>query len=245
MRCSNPWSEVAPPERHRCIPDCERGTPGVHKGLESDSKIPEEKQRELLQSALTETRRLGETVRNLLQMTRLDDPAIRLRGEWVTLDDVLGPILQRMRDALSSHPLEVVSDVELWWCDLFLMELALANMLENLVHHTEEGIPARIVLSGAADNSGMVLEYSDGGPGVSGDEQPRIFQRFYRGHAAGSRGSGLGLSICGAVAQVHGGTMSYVPANRRSPRSLQGACFRMELPQPSDVASLDMAACDG
>jgi two-component system OmpR family sensor kinase len=99
------------------------------------------------------------------------------------------------------------------------------NLLANVRSHTPAGAPARVTVERNGGNA--VVEVSDTGPGLDGDEAKRVFERFYRADESRSRASGgvgLGLSIVAAVARAHGGTVS-----ARSNRG-EGATFRIELP---------------
>ncbi len=70
------------------------------------------------------------------------------------------------------------------------------------------------------------MEVRDHGPGIAPQDAERVFEKFYRGHHVGVSGAGLGLPICRAIAEAHGGTLRVeaVPDG--------GACFRVTLPRP-------------
>jgi signal transduction histidine kinase len=81
------------------------------------------------------------------------------------------------------------------------------------------------VLSGRLAASGVELAVRDHGPGVPQDEQPRVFDKFYRGrNADGMPGSGLGLYMARSIVEVHGGLLSLVTPEGG------GAEFRIWLP---------------
>ena len=76
----------------------------------------------------------------------------------------------------------------------------------------------------------MVFEVMDRGPGLEPGEEERIFDRFYRGRQSkGAAGAGLGLPICRAIADVHGGTLVALA------RPGGGAIFRLRLPRPTEA----------
>ena len=105
------------------------------------------------------------------------------------------------------------------------LEQVLANLLDNAIKYTEVG--SVTVRLGTTGSRGW-CEVSDTGPGIPADEQPRIFERFYRVDKARSRekgGTGLGLSIVKHIVGLHGGEMSV-----RSEIG-QGSTFRFELPR--------------
>jgi two-component system sensor histidine kinase BaeS len=97
------------------------------------------------------------------------------------------------------------------------------NLLSNAIRYTPAGgeVTAR---TGTTDR-GAFLEVLDSGPGLDPDEIPRLFERFYRGHAADADGSGIGLAVARELVQAHGGAIE--AANRPE----GGAVFRVELPR--------------
>jgi PAS domain S-box-containing protein len=83
-----------------------------------------------------------------------------------------------------------------------LLEEALANVVANAVAHTDRG---RVVLSAAAQDGTTIVEVADSGTGITPEEQPRVFERFYRASKSGPTGFGLGLPIAKAALEaMHG-----------------------------------------
>ena len=86
----------------------------------------------------------------------------------------------------------------------------MANLLANARTHTPPGTPISVIAR--QDVSGTTIDVSDQGPGLSQEDQARIFERFYRVDPSRQRssveGSGLGLSIVDAVMRSHGGHVS-------------------------------------
>ena len=124
----------------------------------------------------------------------------------------------------NGHELSVDAEpAPVWGTHDELHRLAV-NLIENAIHHTPPG--TRVWISTGADGDGQVrLTVEDDGPGVSEELAPRLFERFVRG--AGDRGGsfGIGLAIVQAVAESHGGSVSY---ERRD--GGQGARFVVRLP---------------
>jgi signal transduction histidine kinase len=107
----------------------------------------------------------------------------------------------------------------------------LDNVISNALKFTPRGgsVAVRVTQS----NGSAVLEVEDTGIGIPADEQPHLFDRFFRAQAAGEKaiqGTGLGLSISQAIAHAHGGHIEVTS------RENMGTTFRVALPQRSDPA---------
>ena len=87
------------------------------------------------------------------------------------------------------------------------MQRALHNLLGNAMHHIgKDGI---FILRAQRCTEGVRVEVEDHGPGISADDLPYIFDRYYRSRSdAGKQGTGLGLSMVREIAEFHGGSVS-------------------------------------
>jgi signal transduction histidine kinase len=124
--------------------------------------------------------------------------------------------------------------------DRGLLRQALANLLENAVKYCRDG--DRIELSARSSEKGVELVVSDTGPGIPHDDQPRVFERFYRvdkGRSRSNGGTGLGLSIVKHVAEAHGGTATLVS------RPGAGSKFALFIPSPSGASGTPGITPDG
>ena len=87
------------------------------------------------------------------------------------------------------------------------LEKVAANLLDNAVKYTPAG--GRVEVSASREGDRAVLRVSDTGMGIPADEQPRIWDRLFRGdQSRAERGLGLGLSLVKAVVEAHGGAVS-------------------------------------
>ncbi|MDX2052118.1 MAG: sensor histidine kinase KdpD [Polyangiaceae bacterium] len=179
--------------------------------------------RELTETILEEAERLNRLIRNLLDMTRLESGAIRVKKEWVPLEEVLGSALQRLEARLKARELkvELPPGLPLMPCDPILIEQALINLLENAAKYSEGGIDIVATLVPGE----VVVEVADRGPGIPEGQEARIFEKFHRAVREGSpSGVGLGLAICRAIVTAHGGRIW------AENRAGGGASFRFALP---------------
>ena len=89
------------------------------------------------------------------------------------------------------------------------MYQVLSNLIDNSIRHTPSG--GRITVGAKDGDRRIVLSVSDTGSGVSPEDMPFIFERFYRADKSRSRaegGTGLGLAIAKTLVQAHGGTIA-------------------------------------
>ena len=162
-------------------------------------------QRGLLESIREEAERLNRLVQNLLDMTRLEAGALRLRREWHPLEEVVGAALGRLDTRLGARRVLVhmPADLPLVHIDDVLIEQVLINLLDNALKYTPEASPLRIAAT--ASGNGVTVEVADRGPGLPRGGEERIFEKFYRVDGAGIPGVGLGLAICRGIVEAHGG----------------------------------------
>jgi two-component system OmpR family sensor kinase len=157
-----------------------------------------------------EARRMGGLVDDMLRLARLDQHPEQ-QHDRVDLTALAGECTRRAR---TSHPgytwhariapgLVTTGDEE-------LLRRALDNLLANVAAHAPPGTGA--TLTAARRDAAISVEVSDDGPGVPGDQLPRIFDRFFRAGAPSPRpGSGLGLAIVAATAAAHHGSVLATP----------------------------------
>jgi two-component system sensor histidine kinase KdpD len=122
---------------------------------------------------------------------------------------------------------DIPPDMPLIWVDEVLFEQVLLNLLENAARYTQS--ESHIVVAAQHRASTIIIRVADDGPGLPAGQEARVFDKFFRGTATamdGRRGVGLGLTICRAIIQAHGGQIS--AANRPT----GGAEFVIELPCP-------------
>lgn len=192
-------------------------------------------QDELIATIQDESERLNRFINNLLDMTRLESGAIVAHGEATDLADVIGSALRRASKVLISHSVTVdlKPDLPMPRLDAVLLEQVMFNLLDNAAKYAPANSEIRV--SGYSAGSVVRIEVRDEGEGIPPDDLERIFDKFYRVHAADRRraGTGLGLAICRGFIEAMGGTIT---ARNRDDRS--GAIFTITLPAEAtkDVA---------
>ncbi|GAA4852073.1 two-component system sensor histidine kinase AfsQ2 [Kitasatospora terrestris] len=180
---------------------------------------------------VSETRRLSDLVENLMEVTRFDAGTAKLVADEVDIADLIMSCIdgRAWYDAVEvDAPRGVLAVV-----DPRRLDVVFANLIGNALKHG--GSPVRVRVR-EADGS-VVVQVSDSGPGIPEDVLPHVFDRFYKADKgrARSEGSGLGLSIAMANAQIHGGTIT--AAN--GPQG--GAVFTLVLPLTPPTTDPDRA----
>ncbi|GAB3622854.1 ATP-binding protein [Mariniluteicoccus endophyticus] len=179
-----------------------------------------------------ESERLGALVGQIIDLSRLqsDDPL--LAAEEVEVDDVIALAVDRSREAAASKSINLTVAGERG-CrvmgDQEQLITAVGNLVENAIIYSDDrarvAVAARRVVE---DDDYVEVSVSDSGIGISADDMPRIFERFYRVDYARSRangGTGLGLSIVKHIAAAHGGTVNVWS------QPGQGSTFTIRIPE--------------
>lgn len=198
-----------------------------------------ERQREIAATMRESALRMGALVNNLLDMARLEAGAVQLNRQWQPLEEVVGSALTACHDVLQGHPIDVrlADHLPLLHLDAVLIERVLVNLLENAAKYTPAGSP--ISLHGEPHSGQVVIRLDDRGPGLPPGREESLFQKFERGSRESAMpGVGLGLAICRAIVQAHGGQI------RAENREGGGARFTLTLPTgtpPSDDGSAALA----
>jgi len=192
---------------------------------DSDAALGAERRRALLDTLLHEAERMNRLVGNLLDLSRLSEGRIELRRDWVAIDELIGAVLARLHGVLDGHPvtLALPPDPPLVPGDEVMLEQVLSNLLENAARHTPKG--TAIEISARAGSDALEVGVRDHGPGFATGEETRLFEKFHQARPESAQsGFGLGLAICKAIVEAHGGTISA----RNAPGG--GAEFRFTLP---------------
>jgi two-component system sensor histidine kinase KdpD len=192
--------------------------------LDEDATLAPATRKELTQILLEESERLDLLVRNLLDMTRIESGAVRVKKEWQSVEEVVGAAFSRMETRLADRQITTRVPADLLApFDGVLIEQVLVNLLENAAKYTPPDSPLEVTVA-RADHE-IIVEVADRGPGIPPGQELRIFEKFQRGPSERlATGVGLGLAICQAVLEAHRGR---IWAENRPD---QGASFKFALP---------------
>lgn len=173
---------------------------------EPGHELDESIRRSMLDAAFEEAERLNRFVGNLLDISRLEAGAVRLKKEPCDIQDLVGCAHAAVERRLGSRKIIVRLGPDLPFVplDLGLMTQVLVNLLDNAVKYSPPD--SEIELSAGIDGARLALEVADRSCGVPESDLERIFEKFYRIRVPERvHGTGLGLSICKGIVEAHGG----------------------------------------
>jgi two-component system sensor histidine kinase KdpD len=197
--------------------------------------------RGVAQSLHEEALRMSTLVTNLLDMARIESGQVRFNPDWQALEEVIGAALRASCAALRRHEVTVrlPHDLPLLRFDAVLIERVLCNLIENAAKYTPPG--SRIEVSAALRDGMVNVMVYDNGPGLKPGSEELVFDKFMRGERESALpGVGLGLAICRAIVEAHGGGI------RACQSPLGGAGFVFSLPAeaPPDVPEPALSSTD-
>jgi heavy metal sensor kinase len=171
-----------------------------------------EEYRKILNSNLEEVNHMTQIVGDLLFLSKADMGEVHLQKHPTSLTQLVSEICAQAKTIALSKGITVHtsndSDVAVIG-DRFRLRQLLLNLATNAIKYTPEG--GEMTISLERDDGRVRLRVTDNGIGIAPEDQPHIFDRFFRVDKARSReagGSGLGLSICKWIVEAHGGEIS-------------------------------------
>ena len=155
---------------------------------------------------------MSELVSKVLDLMRFDSGEITLRRDWEAVEDLVGAALEQNAERLREHRVELAlpEQLPLVFVDATLIVQVLSNLLDNAAKYTPAG--TRITLAAAEEDGAVRITVDDHGAGLPAGDPERLFDKFQRGIQEGTIvGVGLGLSICRAIVEAHGGSIAARP----------------------------------
>jgi two-component system sensor histidine kinase MtrB len=177
-------------------------------------------------------RRFQRLVSDLLEMSRVDAGSVDVFLEEVNVSELVQRSVEagaRSLDVSGPAPAVLVDDAVREWhvgVDKRRFERVMANLMENAAHYG--GGVTEITVRPGGQEEGVEVTVDDAGPGIQPGERTRVFERFYRGSAAGRRGAGTGSGLGLALVAEHMRVMHGDVRVESSP--LGGARFVLSLP---------------
>jgi signal transduction histidine kinase len=204
-------------------------TVGTH--IEAMTEGLWEPTRERLSSCREEIERIGGLVSDMESLARVESDNLKLDRDFVNLRELAEKTLRSFEARIAEKNLNVSAEGDCRaWADRKRMRQVLTNLLSNAVKYTPPGGTVRVVLSETDDSALLAVE--DDGIGISEEDLPFVFERFYRADKSRSRasgGSGIGLAVVRSIVTAHGGGVKA----ERLPAG--GSRFLVSLPRGRDA----------
>ena len=200
-------------------------------GLNGDQRY------ELLTIINEESDRLNHLVGEAAEMARLEAGEMELRAEPRPIRDVIGAALEYCRTSLGNREIrvQIAEGLPPVHVDVDRGREVLVQLIENANRYSPPDEP--ITITAEAAGNFVVTSVADRGDGIDDQEQPLIFEKFYRGRDKrySVEGTGMGLPIAKAIVEAHGGTISLTSQRGR------GSVFSFTLPvaqgRPAQLAA--------
>jgi two-component system, OmpR family, phosphate regulon sensor histidine kinase PhoR len=177
-----------------------------------------------------ETDRLAQMVEELGELSRIESGELPLSRQLVDMSGLVTDVVERLRAqadrgglVLQTHLSPTLPQIP---ADRDRLEQVLVNLVHNAIKFTAPG--GRVSVTASADGQHLTVSVSDTGVGISPDDLPRVFERFYKAdRARAGGGTGLGLAIARHIIEAHGGRIWVVSVEGK------GSTFSFSLPLPS------------
>ena len=190
-------------------------------------QLDDETRRQIFSDIYDDAEWLIDLVENLLSISRIENGQMELHVSSEVMGDVIDEALKHVDRNAARHCIAVraTDDILLVDMDARLIMQVLINLINNAVKNTPAG--SHILIESRRAGSEAEVIVRDDGPGIPDDVKPHVFEMFYTGQnkvADGRRGLGLGLALCKAIVESHGGRISLTDSVPT------GCCFTVSLP---------------
>jgi two-component system sensor histidine kinase KdpD len=196
-----------------------------------ESRPDAETRAQLARSIDAKAREMSELISNVLDLMSFEVGEVHLRRDWQRIEDLIEAALARLDGRFGDRPVDVALPAELppVNVDAALVTRVLVNLLDNAIKYTPPG--TRITVSAGIEGEAVRVVIDDTGPGLPPGQPERLFAKFQRGRdEVNVGGAGLGLAICRAIVNAHGGHISAMQ------RPGGGARFMFTLPTAAPAA---------
>ena len=180
---------------------------------QKDKTLSDEDRNRYYDIVLRNTRKLGNLIAELFELSKLDAKNVQPELEPVSIAELAQDVvaqfqLQAQDKNISLKAMLPAEPIRLVNADIALMERAISNLIDNAIKHTPDG--GEVTIKPANSGNMVSVEISDTGSGIPEDQIHRIFDRFYQADASRTAGSGvgLGLSIAQKILELHGSRLS-------------------------------------
>ena len=195
-----------------------------------DDLVDRDTRARYLEQMSSHIRTLTALIDDLFELSRLEAGDIEWSMQQVRLDELVAETVAAMRPQASAEGVAVESsvprDLAPAQANPEKLQRVLFNLIQNAIRHTP--VDGSVTVFAEANGANVEIEVADSGDGLSPEDRARAFEPFYRGGAGAARasgeGTGLGLTICRAIVEAHGGEIWFA-------ESRTGARVRVRLPR--------------
>jgi heavy metal sensor kinase len=202
-----------------------------------NSERTSEEYKELLISTMNELNGLTKLVNQLLVLAENDAGTLEIPRVAVRLDQIVEKSVDMFRAVAEDRGIKLQfspGSQTMVLGDLTRLRQVVNNLIDNSIKFTPDKGLVDVSLWPDPDHGAFELRVADSGPGISPEDLPHVFERFYRPRrlrgGESSRGSGLGLSICKAIVNAHGGRIRVLRTGE------SGTVFSVTLPAAQSSA---------
>jgi two-component system sensor histidine kinase ResE len=187
---------------------------GYSEAIIDDIAATDEEKKEMAKVIYDESLRMGRLVNDLLDLARMEAGHITLNYETVQLSPYIGRIIRKFQGLAKEKQIDLSAefknneDIQIA-IDPDRIEQVLTNLIDNAIRHTDKNGMVKIIVERSGD--GVTIHVQDSGSGISEEDLPFVFERFYKADKARTRGrsgTGLGLAIAKNIVEAHKGTIS-------------------------------------
>lgn len=177
--------------------------------LDNYEKLSDDVKKEFLQNIYGDADWLNELVENILQTTRFDEGRVKLNLGLEAAEEIITEAVSHVRKHALQHKImvKIPDEIILLSLDGVLIRQVIVNIINNAVNYSPVESPILVTLY--REESKVFFEVADQGTGISQEEIPHLFERFYHKSTKNSnikrRGMGLGLALCKAIIEAHNG----------------------------------------
>ena len=168
-----------------------------------------EEEQELLTIINEESDRLNRLIGEAAEMAQLDANKVEFTFDTAPIRPTVDEALDELKQLLAQHPVDIriPTDLPPARMDSARIKEVLVHLLENAAKYSPPGAPVRVTAE--AKERMLTISIADRGPGIDDFEQSLVFEKFYRGRnqRVQVHGTGMGLAICKAIVEAHGGRL--------------------------------------
>ena len=202
--------------------------------IEDDDHNLSDEQRRFLEVVDRNTVRLQRQVNELLIVTQIGAGTLAVAQGPIDLPEIVTAAVSRHQDDAAVRDLSLTAEQQPVAGTVNGDPARLGELLDALLDNALKFTPSggSIVVRLQPLPGGIALEVADTGPGIPTDDQPRLFERFYRGRGVTANavpGTGIGLTIALGIARAHGGTIECISSEGA------GSTFRVVLPTTDEA----------